>query len=173
MQEITIDKTWDGKTLPVQCHTSVVLTMTEERLQIEIDAPFHDDPPPCTPAGFTDRLWEFEVVELFIVGQQQHYIELEFGPHGHYLGYRFNGIRKQTGVVSQIKCSAIILGDRWRTTASIPMAELPPKATTGWSLNATAICGTTNDRSYQSHTALSGEAPDYHQPDNFTTQLIG
>jgi hypothetical protein len=173
MQDIVIDKTWDSKTLPAQHHTNVVLTLTLETLWIEIDAPFHNDPPPRTPAGFTDGLWAFEVVELFIVGQQHRYIELEFGPHGHYLGYRFNGVRNRTGVVSQISSTTTILGNRWHAKARVSLAALPPKSTTGWSLNATAIHGTATARCYHSHSALTGDLPDFHQPDNFTTPLIG
>ena len=173
MQSIAIDRAWNGEMLHREHHISVTLTMNEGQLWIEISAPFYNDPPPEKPAGFTHGLWNFEVVELFIVGEKQAYIELEFGPFGHYLGYRFNGIRNQDGVVSSINYVATIDQDRWHGKATIPLRMLPKTATSAWRINATAIHGPTDGRIYQSHIALPGDKPDYHQPAVFTTPLIG
>jgi hypothetical protein len=173
MQCIAINKTWNGEELPIQHHANVMLTMDKGHLMIEIDAPFYDGRRPQTPAGFTDGLWNFDVVELFIVGKKQRYIELEFGPYGHYLGYRFNGVRNKNGVLSEIDYVATIVDNRWHAKASIPQSTLPLKETAGWRLNGTAIHGATNARVYHSHTTLTGDTPDYHQPDLFITPLIG
>ena len=33
-------------------------------------------------------LWDYEVVELFLLNSDtEEYLELEFGPHGHYLAW--------------------------------------------------------------------------------------
>ena len=173
MQSIAIDKTWNGGPLHRKHHINVTLTTDEGLLWIEISAPFYKETPPQTPAGFTHGLWNFEVVELFIVGDKSGYIELEFGPFGHYLGYRFDGIRNQIGTVSNITYGATIDQDRWHGKAHLPLKLLPKSSASTWRLNATAIHGPTKARVYQSHIALTGDKPDFHQPDLFTTRLVG
>ena len=79
----TITKTWDGR--PVEQEAQVELRMRlnpDGDATIWIDAPYHNDPAPSAPPGSLWGLWEFEVVEVFIVGDGGRYLEAEFGPHG-------------------------------------------------------------------------------------------
>ena len=46
------------------------------------------------PQGRLWQLWEHEVVEIFIAGEDGHYLELEFGPWGHYLALTFSDVRQ-------------------------------------------------------------------------------
>ena len=57
----------------------------EDFLQLDLRAPFHGDPAPALPPGPCWGLWDYEVVELFIVGKSDAYTEIELGPHGHHL----------------------------------------------------------------------------------------
>ncbi len=43
--------------------------------QVKIDAPYYQDPPPQDQPGSVWELWNFEVVEVFIVGRDNHYLE--------------------------------------------------------------------------------------------------
>ena len=81
----TIEYHWDGQPCLSSERVFLKLTHTNEHLQIDIDAPFHDDPPPPNPPQSYWGLWEFEVVEIFLVGHDGQYLEAEFSPHGHHL----------------------------------------------------------------------------------------
>ena len=65
---------------------TVTVTDSPDGLRVAVDAPAHGDPPPCTPeggpapVGATWALWDHEVVELFVLGADDHYTELELGP---------------------------------------------------------------------------------------------
>ena len=63
-------------------------------LNIHIQAPLMEVTPLNKPQGRLWQLWEHEVVEIFIAGENGHYLELEFGPWGHYLALTFSGIRQ-------------------------------------------------------------------------------
>ena len=49
------------------------LQLHHDRLTIEMDAPYFDDPAPTDPIGTTWALWNYEVVELFLVGDDGRY----------------------------------------------------------------------------------------------------
>ena len=47
-------------------------------LRLSIKAPLYNDPPaPASPPGATDQLWDYEVVELFLMGAEERYLEVE------------------------------------------------------------------------------------------------
>ena len=65
-------------------------------LGIEIEAPFFDDPAPDSDGQAFLGLWDYEVVEIFFLAsknEEEMYLELEFGPHGHHLGLLLHGRR--------------------------------------------------------------------------------
>ena len=77
---------------------NLTLDCGTEFLRFEIDAPFYDHQPPPADPGFFDGLWNYDVVEVFFGrGPFGGYIEVEFGPHGHYLGYVLDGPRSVVG----------------------------------------------------------------------------
>ena len=92
-RELLIDKLWDNSQIDERYKTKVSYIRTKDGVKIKIDAPFYNDPVPEAPIGRFDRLWKYEVVELFLVGPDGHYIELEFGPHGHWLALAFSAPR--------------------------------------------------------------------------------
>jgi len=111
-----IETTWNGEPLP---HEHVALVVVS-RDGIAIDAPYFDDPPPAQGGGRCDRLWEFEVVEVFLAegqGADSRYVELELGPHGHWLVLGFEGYRRQTplpDVVVDYRVRVDREAGRWR-----------------------------------------------------------
>ncbi len=150
-----------------------VLTLhrTAAGLEVEIDAPFHGDPPPPTPPGALDGLWAFEVVELFIaspLGAGWAYTELEFSPHGHTLTLRFSAIRaRQTATpLPHLDTAVRHEAGRWHARATVPVEWLPTAPE--WHVNACAIHGET-PRRYLTATELHTPRgkPDFHRPDQF------
>ena len=65
---LAIDRTWDGQHIGDDEAVELRLSQRGDTLRVEVDAPFHGDPPPPGPPGPTWALWEHEVVELFLLG---------------------------------------------------------------------------------------------------------
>ena len=163
--EIVIDQLWDGQ--PARADETVTVRLEgggDDFLLLHIDAPFHGDPAPEAPAGPTWALWEHEVVELFVLGLNERYLEVEVGPHGHHLVLRLVGVRNATERLLPLAVDARIDGDRWTATAWIPRGYLPTGAS---HLNATAVHGVGEARRYLSWAPLPGDAPDFHRIEAF------
>ena len=111
---VPITKRWDGSELAVPHaggHAALRLaSMGHLGLRISFTAPFYNGalPPPITDASRPtagpvrcDGLWEYECLELFLVavppasseGQGYQYLELEWGPAGHFLALKLAGCR--------------------------------------------------------------------------------
>ena len=132
-----------------------------DRIRIQIEAPFHHDPAPDSPIGPTDRLWEHEVIELFLVHEGTRYTELEFGPHGHWLALRLDGVRQIVDRDLPLKWRSQIDGDRWRGEGELMLSEPVVR----W--NAFAIHGVGAARRYLAAHPVGGDAPDFHRIEQF------
>jgi len=146
----------------------LALTRDERALVIRVDAPWHGDPPPPGPPGPCDRLWEHEVVELFLVGplaDGPEYLEIELSPHGHHLVLRLHGVRRvvERGLPLELMIERVAAG-RWEARAAVPSAWLPHPVER---LAAFAIHGSGPARRYLASTPLPGATPDFHQPARF------
>ena len=119
---LEIGHTWDGIPLPhdaravVQVHG---LDASEGEVRVDVIAPFAADTPPFAPPGPVDQLWEYEVVELFVVGADGHYTELELGPYGHHLLLQLSGVREVAAKCLPVAFEARRAGDRWAGTARV------------------------------------------------------
>ena len=91
--EIQISHVWGHNKPLEQPLASCLFTWTPKGLHIQFQARFFDMPAPPAPAGTFWKLWEWEVVEFFIVGDEEHYLEIECSPHGHYLILKLHHIR--------------------------------------------------------------------------------
>jgi hypothetical protein len=167
---IDIKNLWRGRAATP--NEAVILTLTgqPDALVVNIDAPFHKDPAPEGPVGPTPRLWETEVVELFIAGPGTDYIELEFNPYGHWLALRLDGVRNIVDERLPIRFSTFIAGRVWSGRAVVPRSVLPAGP---HRVNATAMHGGTNPRNprhkrrHLSWQPLQGTVPDFHQLEAF------
>lgn len=174
----SIDRTWDDRPLGDDERCSVRLQADGQRLQIEIDAPFHDDPRPPVPAGRFDGLWNFEAVELFLVSDHG-YVELEFGPHGHFLALELKPVRRRQREVVPMEFTTSgvelreplwIVGEtrrRWHGAARIETGELPGSIV---SANAFALHGNGAMRRYLVAHPLhdpGDREPDFHRVEGF------
>lgn len=162
--EIQIGGAWDGGALrgderPVR----LSWTLGDHVLDVAIDAPLYDDPAPQSAPGPTSGLWEFEVVELFLVGPGSRYLELEFGPRGHYLALSLEGVRQVAGE-HRIDYRATRTPDRWHGLARVPRAQLS-EPLVSW--NAFAIHGVGAGRRYLAAQAVPGPQPDFHRLEEF------
>ena len=161
MSGLEIACTWDGVPLATSARTAVRLALADDRLRIDVDAPFAGDPAP-PGHGSVPGLWEHEVVELFVFGSEGRYTEIELGPHGHWLVLRFDGVRRRVDEGHAIAFAARIDGARWRGTAWIPIELLPALAVR---CNAFRISGRGPERRYEAAVPVPGERPDFHRPD--------
>lgn len=181
---LEVGHTWDGHPLPPEQRTRIWLEAGPdgEHLRLLVDAPFHGDPAPAAAIGPTPRLWEHEVVELFVAGAEGpagvHYTEVELSPHGHHLVLRFEGVRRvvEEGLPLPFRTwlPAVAEAPRWRGEAVLPRPYLPPPVPgpAPYRANAYAIHGTAGPdaagrRSYRAAHPLPGAAPDFHQPHRF------
>jgi len=165
---LVVEGTWDGR--PVAPHARVELACVGDALEVRIDAIMVGDPPPPGPPRALPGLWDHEVVEVFIAGPPHDrtapYVELEVGPHGHWLAWSFVGYRERAGDVALAEPPAVArAGDRWRATLCVPLAALPPAP---WRVNAFALHGAHPDaRRYLAATPLGGERPDFHRVEDY------
>ena len=158
---LKIQHTWDGDRADEDEAVSFTMKLSEIELSLEVDAPFHGDPLPES-----NDLWEFEVVELMLVGAGDTYLEVELSPHGHYLVLFLRGERHvvHRGVVLDYR--ADIEGHRWRGVAQIPIGWLPLETNR---LNAFAMHGTGQKRRYLAWRPTRGPRPDFHRLAEFGT----
>jgi hypothetical protein len=162
--KLSVAFTWNGRRLK-PAETSVVECRLEnEDLTVLVDAPFFDDPPPSGRARSTDHLWEYEVVELFLVGEASHYLEVELAPRGHYFVLQLHGARNVVRKGLRIRYEAEISGHRWHGIATVPRSYLPPGIERA---NAYAMHGTGQARRYLAAFPVPGAAPDFHRLEAF------
>lgn len=177
----TIDYLWNS--LPISDHVPVRLSLSssadQSHLIIDIDAPFFNNTPPSLePPGPFQGLWDYEVVELFFLSSvTNHYIELEFSPHGHYLVLLLIERRKVLKDLLPLPSysAELLPSGRWIGRAHIPRAHLPAHIDR---FNAYAIHGEKDNRTYEAlyPAPLQSDKPDFHrlelfQPLNFSLLL--
>jgi hypothetical protein len=165
--DLDIDKLWDGTPVGADEVVRVRLVDGGDFVELHVDAPFHDDPPPAGPPGPTWKLWEHEVVELFVVGvgRPEPYLEVEVGPHGHHVVIQLLGDRTViTARLLPLDYRAHIDGDRWTGVAKIPRDYLPFGA---FRANAYTIHGVGASRRYLAWWPVPSEVPDFHLIEHF------
>ena len=162
---LRVETLWDGTPLAPEDHVEVNLCLMERGLEVRIEAPFYGDAPPLAPIGSTWKLWEHEVVELFVCGADAHYTELEVGPHGHHLVLTLKGRRNIVNTVMPHELSVEPPeGGRWRAVLTLPFDTLPQRP---WTLNAYAISGEGDARRYAAAYPVPGDTPDFHRLECF------
>jgi hypothetical protein len=161
---IEIERTWDGEPTPASERVRLALATTPDEWVIQVDAPYHDDPRPMAEVGSTEGLWEYEVVELFLLADAEHYLEIELGPHGHHLVLAFQGPRQRRGAGRPIEYAVERGGNRWTGEARVSKSYLSGEP---HAFNAYAIHGLGKARRYLAAAPVVGERPDFHQLECF------
>lgn len=166
---IPITASWCGESLGDAARVDVNLSTTDTRLRVEITAPYYNNPAPAHAPGSTPRLWEHEVVECFILGDDARYLEMEFGPHGHYLLLNLHGERKliEQGMRCDYDAHISPDGRSWVGVASVPIALLPPSPAR---YNAYAIHTTTHMKRHMARFPNhDDDTPNFHRLSTFGT----
>ncbi|CAH3046261.1 unnamed protein product, partial [Pocillopora meandrina] len=159
----SITTTWNGN--PVK-HSPVVFRVgaaDDTSVRVDVSGPLFNDPgpPPVASGGACPELWEYEVAEIFFLGDKDKYLEVELCPHGQHLVLLLNGTRNMMKDKLALKYTANTddVNKTWKGTAIIPLEYFPPDVT---KINAYAIHGSGDERQYE---ALYPASEEFYTPD--------
>lgn len=157
---ITLKQTWDGQPSLPEEEIELHFHKTPSGLLWSFEAPFWNDPAPKAPPGSHWGLWEYEAVELFLLGHNDAYLEVEVGPHGHHLVLALKGVRNHTKTTLSLNLHTSIEGQKWSARALIPWHLLPPGLC---KFNAYALHGRGSQRRFLALHPVPGKTPDFHR----------
>ena len=167
--QLLVNRVWNGGEHPdKELHATIDVSASDAGINIAVSAPWRDDMNiPDAPIGRLDGLWDYDVVELFLVGSDHNYLEIELGAGGHWLVLAFHEIRERSNSYEklelQVDCNRS--EDRWTSSTIIPW-EIVPQPVRAW--NGFVIARGQFLAAY----ALPGEVPDFHQPDHFPSIVL-
>jgi hypothetical protein len=151
---------WDGTPLP-GLRAFVLLSAAPEGLWVEAGMAHARTPRvPDAPRGArVEGLWEYDVVECFVVSASGRYLELELGAGGHYLALAFAAPRLRTHDHARESLAVEWQSDpgSWRARCRVPRAWLSEPIVRA---NAFAIA----DGEFAAHAPVGGAQPDFHRP---------
>jgi hypothetical protein len=138
-------------------------------LYIEAEAAMRPDAkiPTAPPDKPFDGLWDYDVVEVFLVGENGHYLEVELGAGGHWLVLGFDSVRHRSNDYADARLEHEYEAGElaWRSSIVIPWDMLPQPVK---ALNAYAIC----NNQFLAYSPVPGAFADYHQPSAFPEATI-
>ena len=165
-----ITREWNGTPIENPLHwVTMDVELTEEGLHIDVSSLCYADDVPLTdpdPEKGTWGLWDYEVVELFLVDDKGHYTEIEVGPHGHHLVLQLDGPRSIVCKEIPMRWKSTIQEAHWVGNGFLSKEWLPENIVR---CNAFAIRNlSAGTRQYCSLSPLPGAQPDFHQPERFS-----
>eukprot|EP01137_Pigoraptor_chileana_P000804 Opistho-2@37543 len=169
----TIRTAWDGEAIDPSEYVHVRTFPEGSVVWIEVEAPFFKSPasPPCPAGESCPELWNYEVVEVFFLGDKDRYLEIELCPYGQYIGLLLNGVRNvytDKLVLTDFVAEVSPDGKRWRGKTSLPSDFFAPGTDR---FNAYAIHGEGDNRVYRSLFPATKDAnhtsPDFHRLEFF------
>ena len=158
---------WDGTPCTdARLHGVVMLCAADAGLRITAALPQQDLPhiPDAPPFSRVANLWEYDVVECFVVGAE-HYLEVELGAGGHFLVLAFARPRVCSNPYEALTPQMAFEPSRapgaaWRFSILIPWGMVPVGVK---GVNAYVI----SREQYLCYHPLPGPRPDFHQPERF------
>lgn len=164
--ELNFNQLWNGS--PCQddrLWSKVELWQTNEGLRIRVEGPvLHEQKVPSVQKGTrVPKLWNYDVIEVFLVGPGHRYLEVELGAGGHWLVLSFDSIRHRENdyeLLQPLFRHWKTEQKTWVTQITIPWDLIPenPRA-----INAFAIMA----GKYLAYSPVPGQKPDFHQPDHY------
>jgi hypothetical protein len=163
--ELPIERYWDGAPCPhAYLHGRVELAARDEGLELIARLPHQPTPRiPDAPGGArVANLWEYDVVECYLVGAASRYLEVELGAGGHFLVLSFSAPRVRSDSHEALRPSLDFTSDArgWRSRMLLDWPLVPAGIER---LNAYVIAG----GAQLAYGALPGPAPEFHQPARF------
>jgi hypothetical protein len=160
-----IERFWDGTPCPhARLHGRVELAARGVGLELVASLPHQPKPRvPAAPLGDrVSNLWEYDVVECFLVGAGGRYLEIELGAGGHFLVLSFSGPRIRSDGHESFRPELDFTSDphAWCSRLFLDWELVPPALER---LNAFVSAG----GAHLAYGALPGPAPDFHQPARF------
>ena len=169
---LEITKTWNNRSVDPKHYVKIDLLYLDN-LHIKVSSPFYDDPslPDMTKhPGTMDKLYDYEVVEVFLLGENEHYLEIELGPKSQYLVLELQGYRNVTRYpIDLLQYHSKISGHQWSGTAIVPKYLLPRNIN---KMNAYAIYGSGVNRTYLALYPAPANNPKYTAPDFHRLELF-
>lgn len=162
--ELRVERLWNGEVcVDDRLWADVAVSACKDGLAVRVTAPvLHEQSVPEASLGARlDGLWEYDVVELFLVGPGHQYLELELGAGGQYLLLGFDSIRRRSQTYEDLDLVVKFEKTAQKTWASevvLPWAVVPENIR---ALNAFAYMA----GQYMAYEAVPGKEPDFHQPD--------
>jgi hypothetical protein len=162
---LVIEREWHGgPCADERLHGVVRLSPRPGGLEIQASLPHQPSPrvPAAPPRTRVADLYEYDVVECFLVGEGGRYLEVELGAGGHFLVLSFRAPRVLADAHEDLEPRLDFeRGPRaWSATMLLPEDLLPSGIR---AVNAFVIAG---GRFLAWH-PLPGAVPDFHQPERF------
>ncbi len=171
---LPIERYWDGAPCPhSHLHGRVELSACDDGLELTASLPHQPAPriPPAPRGARVANLWEYDVVECFLVGAGGRYLEVELGAGGHFLVLSFSAprVRSDSHETLHPALEFTTGASGWSARIGLDRAVVPPGIA---ALDAFVIAG----GAHLAYGSLPGPAPDFHQPARFVPareQLLG
>ena len=169
--KLFVEKLWNGDPCPEpNVHSVFTVRSTREGLLVRAQGNLASPARvPDAPRGArVNGLWNFDVLELFLVGTNKHYLELELGAGGHYLILSFDAVRHCSNEHSDTLLDVHYeqhSETSWVSEVTIPWDVLPKKI---HAMNAYMVV----EPYYLAMHPVPGNKPDFHQPDAFPWAMI-
>jgi hypothetical protein len=112
---------------------------------------------------WVDGLWEYDVAEVFFLGDNGVYFEFEIDRVGNYLALDFDDVRQRR---NEFKDLILKIDTEIQENGVIHKFVLP-KAILPENIMAVNCCGILRNEIFLSLVDLSGIKADFHQPDKF------
>ncbi len=162
---LAVERHWDGTPCPrAHLHGRVELAARADGFEVAVSLPHQPAPRiPDAPRGTrVANLWEYDVVECFLVGSGGRYLEVELGAGGHFLVLSFSAPRVRSDSHETLRPRLDFASDAhgWRARLVLDWALVPRDLV---ALNAYVIAG----GAHLAFAPLPGAAPDFHQPRHF------
>lgn len=162
---LPIERHWDGPPCgAAHLHGRVELAAHGRGLEVVASLPHQPAPRiPTAPAGArVADLFEYDVVECFLVGRSGRYLEVELGAGGHFLVLSFSAPRvlRDAHETLALPVEHARDGVGWRASLMLPWSLVPRDLE---ALNAFVIAG----GDHLAFAPLPGSAPDFHRPAEF------
>jgi hypothetical protein len=170
---LAIEREWNGAPCAdTRLHGEVRLSLQPGGLEIRASLPHQETPrvPAGAPRTRVADLYEYDVVECFLVGEGGRYLEVELGAGGHFLVLSFDATRVLADAHEDLEPTLRFQSGAhgWRSTLLLPAQLLPPRIC---AVNAFVIAG---GRFLAWHPLPGpGAAPDFHQPARFPRVTLG